>query len=152
MAGSDKFLEALHEWTGISMRNSMHDFLRFSREKGMSLSQIGALFRIRRGGCSVSDISGELGITAAAASQMLDSLAQQDFIRRSEDPNDRRVRQIVLTEKGRKVLLESIHTRQRWMHSLVNQLNGQEQLQVASALELLVEKAKQLEKKDRPTS
>jgi DNA-binding MarR family transcriptional regulator len=152
MAGSDKFLDALHEWTGISMRNSMHDFLRFSREKGMSLSQIGALFRIRRGGCSVSDISGELGITAAAASQMLDSLAQQDFIRRSEDPNDRRVRQIVLTEKGRKVLLESIHTRQRWMHSLVNQLNGQEQLQVASALELLVEKAKQLEKKDRPTS
>jgi DNA-binding MarR family transcriptional regulator len=152
MAGSDQFLDALHEWTGVSMRNSMHDFLRFSREKGVSLSQIGALFRIRRGGCNVSDISGELNITAAAASQMLDGLVQQDFIRRSEDPNDRRVRQIVLTEKGRKILLESIHARQRWMHSLVNLLNGQEQSQVASALTLLVEKAKQLEQKDRPAS
>jgi DNA-binding MarR family transcriptional regulator len=152
MAGSDQFLDALHEWTGVSMRNSMHDFLRFSREKGVSLSQIGALFRIRRGGCNVSDISGELNITAAAASQMLDGLVQQDFIRRSEDPNDRRVRQIVLTEKGRKILLESIHARQRWMHRLVNLLNGQEQSQVASALTLLVEKAKQLEQKDRPAS
>jgi DNA-binding MarR family transcriptional regulator len=149
MPGSDQFLDALHEWTGVFMRNSMHDFLRFSKEKGVSLSQIGALFRIRRGGCSVSDISGELNITAAAASQMLESLVQQDFIRRSEDPNDRRVKQIVLTEKGRKILMESIHARQRWMHNLVNLLNGQEQSQVASAMELLVKKSALLEKKTR---
>ncbi len=119
MAASEQFLAAMHEWAGVFMRNSMRNFLLFSKEKGVSMPQIGALFRIRRGDCSVSDISGELNVTNAAASQMLESLVQQDFIHRSEDPNDRRAKQLVLTDKGRKLLLDGIHARQGWMHHLV---------------------------------
>jgi DNA-binding MarR family transcriptional regulator len=149
MAASEQFLTALHEWGGVFMRNSMSHFLLFSKEKGVSMPQIGALFRIRRGDCSVSDISGELNVTNAAASQMLESLVQQDFVRRSEDPNDRRAKQIVLTEKGRKILLDGIHARQAWMHHLAQHLTPQEQTQIASALKILVEKANQLEKKNQ---
>ncbi len=148
MAASDQFLSLMHEWAGVFMRNSMRHFLLFAKEKGVSMPQIGALFRIRRGDCSVSDISGELSISNAAASQMLESLVQQDFVRRSEDPNDRRAKQIVLTDKGRKLLLEGIHARQAWMRHLVHNLTPQEQTQIASALKILVEKANQLEKKN----
>jgi DNA-binding MarR family transcriptional regulator len=150
MTASEQCQNAMHEWVGVFMRSSMRDFLRFSRERGVSVQQIGALFRIRRGECSVSDISGELNVSAAAASQMLESLVQQDFIRRSEDPNDRRAKQIVLTEKGRKILAEGIRARQVWMHHLVRLLSPQEQLQVSAALKLLVDKSIALEKKDRP--
>jgi DNA-binding MarR family transcriptional regulator len=148
MTASEQFLAAMHEWAGVFMRNSMRNFLLFAKEKGISMPQIGALFRIRKGDCSVSDISGELSISNAAASQMLESLVQQDFIRRSEDPHDRRAKQIVLTEKGRKILLEGIHARQAWMHQVVNHLTSQEQTQIASALKILVEKTSQLEKKN----
>jgi DNA-binding MarR family transcriptional regulator len=150
MTTSGQCQDAMHEWVAVFMRSSMRDFLRFSKERGVSMQQIGALFRIRRGKCSVSDISGELNITAAAASQMLDSLVQQDFITRSEDPSDRRAKQIVLTEKGRKILTEGIRARHGWMHQLVRLLSPQEQQQIAAALKLLAEKTAELEKTSRP--
>ena len=152
MTESEQFLAAMHEWAGVFMRNSMSNILLFSKEKGVSIPQIGALFRIRRGDCSVSDISGELNVTNAAASQMLESLVQQDFIHRSEDPNDRRAKQLVLTDKGRKLLLDGIHARQGWMHHLVQHLTPQEQAQITSALKILVEKSNQLEKKNGNTT
>ncbi len=149
MVASEQFLAAMHEWTGVFMRNSMRNFLLYSKEKGVSMPQIGALFRIRRGDCSVSDISGELSISNAAASQMLESLVQQDYVRRSEDPNDRRAKQLVLTEKGRKVLQDGIRARQEWMHDVVHLLSPQEQAQVAAALRLLTEKTGEIEKNGR---
>ena len=149
MAASEQFLAALHEWAGVFMRNSMRNFLLFSKEKGVSMPQIGALFRIRRGDCSVSDISGELTITNAAASQMLESLVQQEYVRRTEDPKDRRAKQLVLTDKGRKILLEGIQARQAWMHHLGHHLTPQEQMQVTSALNILVGKTKELEKENK---
>ncbi len=150
MTASDQFLAALHEWTGTFMRNSMHNFLLFSKEKGVSIPQIGALFQIRRKGvCSVSDIGDELGVTSAAASQMIENLVNLDLIRRSEDPQDRRAKQLVLTEKGRKILLESIHAQQGWLSGMVALLSTQEQMHVTSALKILVEKTNQLEKQNR---
>jgi DNA-binding MarR family transcriptional regulator len=147
MSASGQFLESLHEFSGMFMRNSMRNFLHFAKERGISMPQIGALFRIRKAPCTVSDISAELRITNAAASQMLEGLVQQELIRRSEDPDDRRAKQLVLTEKGRKILQDGIQARQGWMHHLVDQLTPQEQQQITAALKLLVEKTSQLEKK-----
>jgi len=146
MTASDHFLAAMQEWAGVFMRNSMRNCLLFAREKGVSMPQIGALFRIRRGDCSVSDISGELNITNAAASQMLETLVQQEFIRRTEDPNDRRAKKLVLTEKGRKLLLDGIRARQGWIIHVVDLLTPQEQAQITAALRLLAEKTGEYEK------
>jgi DNA-binding MarR family transcriptional regulator len=149
MTAVEEFQDALHEWIGVFMRNSMRNFLLFNKEKGVTMAQIGALFRIRKGDCSVSDISDELNVTNAAASQMLESLVQQGFIQRSEDPNDRRSKQIVLTEKGRKILVEGVQARQGWMRDLVHRLSPQERTQVSAALRLLAEKTVELEKERR---
>jgi DNA-binding MarR family transcriptional regulator len=77
---------------------------------------------------------------------MLERLVQQQMITRSEDPNDRRVKQIVLTDKGRQVLQDSIHARQGWLEELARALSPGEQEQVVAALHILIEKASQLEK------
>jgi DNA-binding MarR family transcriptional regulator len=147
MPPSDPFITTLHEWIGIFMRRSMRNFLLYSKEKGFSMSQIGALFHLHRmGACGVSDIGDDLGVTNAAASQMLERLVQQQMITRSEDPNDRRFKQIVLTDKGRQVLQESIHARQGWLEDLARALSPGEQEQVVAALHILIEKASQLEK------
>jgi len=147
MPPSDPFITTLHEWIGIFMRRSMRNFLHYSKEKGFSMSQIGALFHLHRmGACDVSEIGDDLGVTNAAASQMLERLVQQQMITRTEDPNDRRVKQIVLTDKGRQVLQESIHARQGWLEELARALSPEEQEQVVAALHILIEKASQLEK------
>jgi len=128
------------------MRGSMHKFIFYAKERGLSMSQIGALFAIRRKGvCGVSDIGDELGITAAATSQMLNRLVEENLIERSEDPEDRRVKRIVLTPYGTQTLQESIRARHDWLHRLADTLNAEEQEQVNECLRLLLAKASQLD-------
>ena len=94
MKSSNKFVLTLRDWLDVFMQRSMRDFILFTKEKGLSMSQIGALFQVhRRGACGGSDIGDELGVTSAAASQMIERLVQQELITRSEDPSDRRLKQ-----------------------------------------------------------
>ncbi len=146
MQSSNQFVVILHRWIEIFMRRSMRNFLLYSKESGLSMSQIGALFQIhRKGTCGVSDIGDDLGITSAAASQMLERLVNQGLIVRSEDPHDRRVKQIILTEKGRKTLQEGIQARQSWLDDLAKIMTPKEQDQVVAALKIMIEKATQLD-------
>ena len=76
---------------------------------------------------------------------MLERLVQQDLIERSEDPHDRRVKQIVLTDKGRRVLEESTHTRKAWLNDMAKTFSDPEKATITEALGLLVERVDQLE-------
>lgn len=137
---------AFQEWIELFLRRSTREFIRYAKRSGLSISQIGALFHIHRAGdCGVSDLGDVLGITSAAASQMLERLVQQGLVVRTEAPHDRRARKITLTEKGCQVLRESIHARQSWLEDLPNLLSPAEQEQIVAALALLIAKAKQLD-------
>ena len=127
------------------MQRSMRDFMGFARERGLSMSQLGALFHIHhRGSSGVSDLGDDLGVTSSAASQMLERLVHQGLILRSEDPSDRRVKHIVLTDKGLQVLHESIRARQSWLADLAETLSGSEKEDIIAALNILIDKADHL--------
>jgi len=138
-------LAAIQEWMSVFMQHSIHKFIHFAKEKNVSMSQIGALIFIHhKGKCGVSDIGHELGISNAAASQMLDRMVQQELIERTEDARDRRAKKIVLNEKGRKILQESFAARFGWVEELTSSLSPQEQEQTAQTLGLLTEKVRKL--------
>jgi DNA-binding MarR family transcriptional regulator len=143
----DPFVSTLQEWMEVSMRRSMRHFFRHARESGFSMSHMGAMFHIHRiGSCGVTDLGDHLGVTSAAASQMLERLVQQELILRKEDPKDRRVKQIVLTDKGRRVLEEGIRARQDWMEDLAQTLSDSEKETIRVALNILIDKVKNLKK------
>lgn len=142
---SDPFIAALNEWLEVSRRNSMHHFFRFARESGLSMSHFGAMFHIlHSGSCGVTDLGEHLGVSSAASSQMLDRLVERDLILRSEDPNDRRGKQIALTEKGRQLLKEGVQARQDWMRDLAETLTPSEKETILAGLTLLNTQIKQL--------
>ena len=141
MHSADPFVAALHEWVELFMCRSMHQFIRYAHESGLSMSQVGALFHVRReGGSGVTDLGNHLGVTSAGASQILERLVQQGLILRTEDPVDRRQKQLVLTEKGARIIQESIHARQGWLDDLADTLSPGEKEQVIAALKILIEK------------
>lgn len=143
----DRFAARLQEWIELSMRRSMRTFLRYARQNNLSMSQMGALFHIyRQGQCGVTEVGHYLDVTSAAASQMIDRLVQQGLIERSEDPEDRRVKQIVLTKKGERILKNGMRARQRWMHDLAQALSDEEKAALEPALDLLIEKVRSLAK------
>lgn len=146
MQPSELLVTTLRKWVEVFMGHSMHNMMLYAKEAGLSMAQLGALMRIRRQGTpAVSDISQEIGVTNAAASQMLERLVQQGLVTRSEDPHDRRVKQIVLTSKGQQALEAGLQARQKWLEELAGTLSPAEQTQIAAALQLLTDKAAQLE-------
>ena len=144
MSQADPFLVALQKWLGVSMHRSFRHLLCYARESGLSMSQLGALFHIHRMGHSgVTDLGEHLGVTSPAASQMLDRLVEQGLILRTEDPSDRRAKQIVLTEEGLRVLEQSMPARQKWLQELAGALSDSEKASVTEALALITERARE---------
>jgi DNA-binding MarR family transcriptional regulator len=146
MHSTDPLVTTLQEAFDIYRTRLMGNIFAYTRDKGLTMAQFSAMVRIfRKGGCGVSDIGSDLGVTNSAASQMLERLVQLKLITRTEDPSDRRVKLIVLTEKGRQILQEGSLTNRTWLEGLARSMNADEQEQVGKALVILIEKARQLE-------
>jgi DNA-binding MarR family transcriptional regulator len=145
MTISEEFSQVLHDWSETFMRQSMHDFIRFSKESGLSMPQIRALFHLRHDSkCGVSEIGDLLGVTNPGASQMIDRLVINGYIERTEDPADRRAKQLKLTEKGHTMVNESIEIRRQWMERITDALTLEEQKSIISALVILTKTAQDL--------
>ncbi len=148
MSNANQLIKALREWTGASMQRSMQAFIHYIKDQNLSMSQIGALFYInRKGSCGVSDIGEDLGISRAAASQMLDRLVQQGLVHRTEDPEDRRAKRIQLTERGHEIIHGTVEARMEWYGNLAASLTSEERKATTAALNILTEKTKELDRK-----
>jgi DNA-binding MarR family transcriptional regulator len=140
MADQDPFIKALRGWMEEAMHRSMHAFIRYNRQSALSLSQINALFRLYYHGSSpVNDLADHLGITMAAVSQLLAPLEKSGLIQRTEDPHDRRVKRIALTEKGAHRVQEGMRARHAWLDELAALLTDAEKEQILPAILLLTQ-------------
>lgn len=151
MSDADPLVAALEEWIDVFMHSSMQHLIQYARKEGLSMSQLGALFHLDKMGTSgVTDLGDHLGVTSAAASQMLERLVQQGLIQRSEDPQDRRVKQIYLTEQGCSILEGTIRTRKGWLDKIANSFVDGDKEPIISALNILIERAQHLDQPSDP--
>jgi len=135
--------EVIREWSEVFMQRSMRDFKRFMDTTGLSFSQINILMRlVHSGDTSVSEVGEQLGVSNAAASQAVDRLVGLGLIQRTEDPEDRRSKQLALTEKGRTTINNGIEARSVWIEGVTETLNQDQQDMIISALTLLTEAAR----------
>jgi MarR family transcriptional regulator for hemolysin len=146
MSTAKQFSETLHEWTHTFMHRSFRDFKRFMDSSGLSASQANALMRLyHSAGCGVSDLGEHVGISNAAASQMIDRLVQMGMVERTEKSADRRVKHLALTAQGRTLVVTGIEARSHWMEELTEVLNEDQQAEISAALAQLIEAAQKLE-------
>ena len=146
MSISEQLNLALREWVAIFMRRSMHEFLRLRRESSISMAQLRTLMHLHfHGVCQISDIGIDLDVSAPAASQMVDRLVNMGFMERAEDPEDRRVKRINITERGRELVHNGIEARLKWMQDLANNLTPKQQSEILNALRTLTDAALELE-------
>jgi len=146
MLSSNELTEVVREWSEVFMSRSGRDFKRFMDATGLSFSQINVLMRLYHGGkCGISEIGERLGITNAAASQAIDRLVNLGVIERTEDPIDRRAKQLALTQVGRTLIETGFEARRNWISSLTDALNSEQQTLIISALTLLTEAARKTE-------
>ena len=145
MYPEDPFLNALREWLEASMHRSLHAFIRHTRESDLSFSQVNTLFRLyHHGSSSVNDLARYLSITKAAVSQLLDPLITVGLVLQSENPEDRRMRLVGLTDKGQDMVENSMNIWHAWLAELLQIFSDAEKAQLHPAIQLLNQRTQEL--------
>ncbi len=146
MSSAKHFHSVLNEWAEAFMRRSMREWLHYVRSSDLSLPQFNVLMMLHhRGDCGVSDVGAHMAITAAAASQLVEGLVQKGLMERTEDPADRRAKQLTLTPRGQQLIERGIEARNRWTDQLTRRLTAEQRDSIGAALKQLTEAVRQLE-------
>jgi DNA-binding MarR family transcriptional regulator len=139
--------QALRAWMDVAMHRSLRGWAHHAKSVGLSMPQFSILMQLHHHGhCGVSDISERFEISAAAASQHVENLVQAGLLERLETPEDRRVREIQLTEKGHILIEKGLTQRHAWIEQLTAALKEEDRERIAAALTDLTEAARTLER------
>ena len=146
MISPPQLIQTMRRFMDMAMHYSMRASGHFTKARGLSMPQFSILMQLHyRGVCGMSEVSERFEITPAAASQLVDKLVQSGFIRREEDPQDRRAKSLKLTDKGKELIEQSIEQRYRWVEALAGTLTVQERAKVDEALSILTKAAQGVE-------
>jgi DNA-binding MarR family transcriptional regulator len=111
-APAEATLDAVERWLMSASRRLLFEVAADSPLWDLPLPQIRALHLIsRRPSCAMGHVAERLGVAMSTATQIADRLEQRGWVRRADDPEDRRVVRLSLTEEGRRVVDERRHLR-----------------------------------------
>src|SRR5512138_441558 len=144
MISSSQLIETLRRFMEIAVHYSMRASGHFMKANGLSTPQFSILMQLHhRGACGMSKVREQFQITPAAASQLVDKLVQNGWVRREEDPNDRRAKSLHLTPKGTELIKQGVVDRYHWVEPMSTKLTAEERAKVNEALTILIRVARE---------
>ena len=118
--------------------------LRAMEESGLSFAQCKALFVLaapsESGGLSGKELAEHIGLSVAAISRAVDGLVENGHVTRIEDPQDRRVRLIAITDEGQRAVGRLVAARMEGMRAFSAGLSAEERRRLDRALDKLLER------------
>jgi DNA-binding MarR family transcriptional regulator len=139
MESQEKFLKTMENWANIYLFRSLLVYFDYLKSAGISLQQAYTLTYIYyQGPGKISEICAHTLVSPAAASQMVDRLEKLDMVERIADPEDRRVRNVVLSAEGKNIVQNSIKARQSWIKDIPVRLKDDQLDEISAALQLLI--------------
>jgi DNA-binding MarR family transcriptional regulator len=146
MTSSSELTETIRQLMDVITTRSMRERSHFVKASGLSMPQFGILMHLYYStNCGISHLGEYMDISAPAASQIVDRLVQHGLVERTEDPNDRRAKQLTLTPKGLELIETGITARTRWVDDLVKSLALEDYDKIASTFGKLTEVVQALE-------
>lgn len=83
---------------------------------------------------SMGELSRNALVKMPSMTEMVDKLVKDGILERTRDANDRRVVNVYLTDKGKKIHKEFVDQRRRELCNLFGKLNGKDQADLVKAL------------------
>ena len=134
--------DSVMAFLGFAQKSSGEDFFRMVGELELSLSQLKLLMVLSRDGeLPLKDLAEHLVLSLPAASRAVDGLHRRDMVVRREDDEDRRQKQIAITETGEAVVASLSAARLAGIETFIATLTTQEQENLARALAPIVSRA-----------
>jgi DNA-binding MarR family transcriptional regulator len=115
-------------------------------ELDLSFTQLKALCALEMEGeeRSVKALAESLSVSLPAMSRAIDGLFERDFVEREEDPSDRRMKRVRLTEAGRAVPQALNEARLSALQELMGSLEEDESEALAQALRLILARREEI--------
>jgi DNA-binding MarR family transcriptional regulator len=119
--------------------------LRVMEESGLSMTQCKALLEL--GGLGeasaprqVSDLAERFGVSVPSMSRAVDALVKKRLVTRLEDPEDRRVRRVAITAKGKQLVDTLLVVRQAGMEAFAASLSPAQRRKLDAAVDSLMDR------------
>jgi DNA-binding MarR family transcriptional regulator len=125
------------------MGGASSDVFRVIDESGLTFSQMKVLVELEAADedlGTVTALADELGISPASASRTAEGLVRKKLATRVEDPEDRRVRRLALTSRGRELANRIISARLAGLEDFTDSLGADERRKLEAALDALLER------------
>lgn len=104
----------------------------------LTMSQLKILFALRlHGAAGGQELAQMMGVSLATMTGIIDRLVAGGHVTRREDPKDRRVRRIELTEQGTRLMDGMIAAGERHQRRVLERLSVKELQVVADAMEIM---------------
>jgi DNA-binding MarR family transcriptional regulator len=120
------------------------EFLRTLEDSGLTLTQCKVLTALATGGDreprAAKDIAVPIGASLPTLSRAVEVLVQRDLVRRIEDTDDRRVRNLMLTEEGERLVRQLLAARLDGLAAFIADLTQTQRRKLATALDSLLER------------
>jgi len=120
------------------------NMLRVIEDCGLSMTQCKALLELGgKGGDDprqVGDLAETLGVSVPSMSRAVDALVRTRLATRVEDPEDRRVRRVAITAKGKKLAETLLVVRQAGMEAFAASLSAAQRRKLDAAIDSLMDR------------
>jgi len=140
MTSQTEFIKTVENWAKLYFFQSLTDFFNYLKHSELSLLQGYALTHLFfTGPIKISELCEHMMVSMGAASQMVDRLEKLEMVERIADPEDRRVRKVVVLDKGKKFVQDNFAFSQSWLGEISANINPEQEEQITATLSILMQ-------------
>lgn len=138
VASVDAALQAFHQWMAALQLLRARRGDAFA-DSSTTIPQLRALSLIAAspGGPTSRELASLLGVGASAVTPLVDRLVEHGFVQRHEDPRDRRITRLTVTDAGRARLQQMVSGKADLMRDALSRLSDDQLELVTHAFEVL---------------
>ncbi|MBO9532219.1 MAG: MarR family transcriptional regulator [Solirubrobacteraceae bacterium] len=123
------------------VKGSQHQAMALTAEYDLTLTQLRLLYVLDHAGepRPVSALGEAVGLSPAATGRAIDALHKAGLVSRNEDPEDRRIKRIALSEPGHDAIERITRARFAAIRDFVGALSGEERTALEGAIDTLAD-------------
>jgi DNA-binding MarR family transcriptional regulator len=140
MTTQDDYMQTMENWAKLYFFQSLTEFFNYLKQTDLSLLQAYALAHLFfKGPLKMSDLCEHMMVSPAAGSQLIDRLEKLEMVERISESGDRRVRKIMVLEKGKNFVQENFRFSQSWIAEIPTDLTPEQVAQITSVLSMILQ-------------
>ncbi|HEX7292720.1 MAG TPA: MarR family transcriptional regulator [Conexibacter sp.] len=137
IATNEQLAGQLARFIGQVMKGDQSELIALIAELELTMAQMRGLFMLEAAGrgLALTELAPSMGLSVPAAGRAVDGLVRDGFVARSEDPDDRRIKRLALTDEGRATLRRVMEARLVGLRRFAASLGDAEREALSAALE-----------------